>query len=358
MKSLFLVLAMGIIFIQTGLADASIPTSDLEGAKDSPYLGRYDGSKIVAYQQKSFDSFILPLAPLMKISGKFDSSNNIYFFPQKYKKLEGSHTRLVYLLPEGRTSLEVSKNYEKEITAKGGKTLFRCDGAACGGDPSRASSGGGGEMSLGMFMEPENDVKSYNEAFSNGYCALTNRITQQHYFSAELPQKDVFISVLTYRSTGGSFCKAFNNRTIAVVDVFQIKKLEQKMVVIKADKMKKDIDHNGKIALYGIFFDTDKAIIKDSSKPTMDEIAKMLKQEPKRKILVVGHTDNAASFAYNQKLSEKRAQAVVQMLIQKYGISANRLHAVGASYSCPSASNATEEGKAKNRRVVLVGEKN
>ena len=76
----------------------------------------------------------------------------------------------------------------------------------------------------------------------------------------------------------------------------------------------------------------------------------------KEKILIVGHTDTEGTFEYNQKLSDKRAKAVVQMLVEKYGISLKRLHAAGASYACPAASNNTEEGREKNRRVVLVKE--
>lgn len=353
MKTLF---GLFILFTQLLMADASIPSSDIKGSKDLSYFGRYDGSRIIAFQHSRFDRFTLPLAALKSIEGKRDEHNNIFFAPETSKLLEGEHTRLVYLLPAERTPLEVLKNYEDEIVSKEGKILFECEKKECGGDPHRTSSGGGGDMSLAMFMQSEEDVKSYNKVFSNGYCALTSRMIDQHYFTAELSSENVFISVLTYRITDSSFCKAFHNRTIAVVDAIQIKEREQKMVVIKADEMNKKIETEGKIALYGIFFDTDKAVIKAESKPTMDEIAKMLKANREQKILIVGHTDNAGTFSYNQKLSQKRAKAVVKMLVNKYEISAKRLHSTGVSYACPAASNSSEKGKAKNRRVVLVGE--
>ena len=345
-----------VFFAQILMGDASIPTADLKGAKDLPYLARYEGSKIVAFQHKRFDRFVLPLAALKAVESKRDSHNNIFFSPEKSQTLEGEHTRLVYLLPAERTPLEVLMNYEDEITAKGGKVLFECAKSECGGDATRGSTGGGGDMSLAMFLQPQEDVNAYNEDFSNGYCALVTNINDQHYMAAELPKENAFISVLTYRVAEGAFCKAFKNRTVAVVDVLQVKKREHKMVVVKADEMNKKIRTEGKIALYGIFFDTDKAVIKEKSKPTLDEIAKMLKNNPERKILVVGHTDNAGNFAYNKKLSERRANAVVKTLIKKYGISAKRLHSTGVSYACPAASNSSEEGRAKNRRVVLVGE--
>jgi len=338
------------------MGDASIPTKDIKGAKDLPFLGRYEGSKIVAYQHKKYDRFILPLGELKAVEGKRDGHNNIYFAPEKSNKLEGEHTRLVYLLPAERSPLEVLKNYEDEITPKGGKVLFECEKNECGGDAHRGSSGGGGDMSLAMFMQSEEDVTGYNEAFSNGYCALTSRINDQHYFTAELPKQNAYVSVLTYTVTDDAFCKAFAKRTIAVVDVVQIKEREQKMVVVKADEMSKKIEADGKIALYGIYFDTDKAVVKAESKPTLDEIAKMLKATPDMKILVVGHTDNQGKFSYNQKLSQRRAKAVVKKLVNDYKIASRRLKGVGVSYACPAATNATEKGRAKNRRVVLVKE--
>ena len=350
------ILGIVLVMIQAVMGDASIPTKDIKGAKDLPFLGRYEGSKIVAYQHKKYDRFILPLGELKAVEGKRDGHNNTYFAPEKSNKLEGEHTRLVYLLPAERSPLEVLKNYEDEVTSKGGKILYECEKNECGGDAHRSSSGGGGDMSLAMFMQSEEDVTSYNEAFSNGYCALTSRINDQHYFTAELPEQNVFVSVLTYSVTDDAFCKAFNNRTIAVVDVVQIKEREQKMVVIKADEMTKKIEAEGKIALYGIYFDTDKAVVKAESKPTLDEIAKMLKVNPEMKILVVGHTDDQGKFSYNQKLSQRRAKAVVKKLVNTYKISSRRLKGVGVSYACPAASNTTEKGRAKNRRVVLVKE--
>lgn len=355
-KMKILISGLLVLCAQILLADASIPSADIKGAKDVSYIGRYDGSKIVAFQHKRFDRFILPLSALKRVEEKRDSHNNNFFSPEKKKILEGENTRLVYLLPAERTPLEVLRNYEDEITAKGGKILFQCEKGECGGDAGRSCAGGGGDMSLSMFMQHEEDVLTYNKPFSNGYCALLSRINDQHYFSAELPEENAYVSVLTYMVSNHSSCKAFDGRTVAVVDVVKMKKREQKMVVIKADEMSKKIDAEGKIALYGIYFDTDKAVIKDKSVATMDEIAKMLKQNPKEKILIVGHTDTEGTFEYNQKLSDKRAKAVVQMLVEKYGISLKRLHAAGASYACPAASNSTEEGREKNRRVVLVKE--
>jgi OmpA-OmpF porin, OOP family len=134
----------------TAAGATGIPTADKPGSQDNPILKRYEGSLIIAYEYQSFGDFTLPLSPLSLAPGKMDAHNNHAFEPKQKRALEGPHTRLVYLLPANRTPLEAVRNYQQEIRGKGGKILFACNGIACGGDAARASSGGGGEMSVGV----------------------------------------------------------------------------------------------------------------------------------------------------------------------------------------------------------------
>ncbi|MBA3035190.1 MAG: OmpA family protein, partial [Desulfobacterium sp.] len=92
------------------------------------------------------------------------------------------------------------------------------------------------------------------------------------------------------------------------------------------------------------------------SDPALAEIVKMLKADANLKVYVVGHTDNVGQFANNVKLSQDRAASVVNALVGKHGIAAARLSPFGAGPTSPVASNKTDEGKAKNRRVELVGQ--
>ena len=110
----------------------------------------------------------------------------------------------------------------------------------------------------------------------------------------------------------------------------------------------------GKVSFYGIYFDTDKAILKPESAPTLNNIAEYLKQHAAVKIFVVGHTDNTGSYAKNLTLSRDRANAVVNELVTKYGVNKSQLIAEGVSSLSPVAPNTSEEGKAKNRRVEIV----
>jgi len=141
---------------------------------------------------------------------------------------------------------------------------------------------------------------------------------------------------------------------IAQVNTVRVGEMDKKMVVVKADQMENSIKSGGRVALYGILFDFNKADVKAESASTLAEIAKLLKSEPGLKLLVAGHTDNVGGFEFNRDLSARRAKAVVAELAGKYGISNERLFPFGVSFAAPLAPNDTEEGRSKNRRVELV----
>ncbi|MGQ9671464.1 MAG: OmpA family protein [Desulfosoma sp.] len=125
-------------------------------------------------------------------------------------------------------------------------------------------------------------------------------------------------------------------------------------IVADAKTMAADISTSGRVSIYGIYFDFNKADIKPESETALHEITTMLQQDPKLKVYVVGHTDNIGGYDYNMKLSQERAEAVVKELVLKYKIAPDRLKAAGVGPLVPVTSNDTEDGKAKNRRVELV----
>lgn len=131
-------------------------------------------------------------------------------------------------------------------------------------------------------------------------------------------------------------------------------KAMQQQVVASAKDLETGINATGHIVANGIFFDTDKAELKPESKPALDEIAKLLKQDGGLRIYVVGHTDNQGSLAHNMELSKARAASVVKALETQYSIPAARLASYGDGPYAPVASNDGDEGRAKNRRVELV----
>jgi OmpA-OmpF porin, OOP family len=125
-------------------------------------------------------------------------------------------------------------------------------------------------------------------------------------------------------------------------------------VAMDASQMADSLSQTGQVAIYGIYFDTAKSDLKPESDAAVAEIAKLLKSKPTLKVYIVGHTDMVGEAASNAKLSQARAQSVVAALTAKYSISATRLIAFGAGPYAPVATNRTEEGRAKNRRVELV----
>ncbi len=125
-------------------------------------------------------------------------------------------------------------------------------------------------------------------------------------------------------------------------------------IVANAKFMAEGLSSTGHVAIYGIYFDFNKADVKPESEPALKEITTLLQQDAKLKLYVVGHTDNVGGLDYNMKLSQQRAEAVVKELVSKYKVAPDRLKAGGVGPLAPVASNDTEDGKAKNRRVELV----
>ncbi|MEZ0471269.1 OmpA family protein [Luteimonas salinilitoris] len=127
---------------------------------------------------------------------------------------------------------------------------------------------------------------------------------------------------------------------------------EQTAGLIEADRLKQQLDTDGKVALQ-VHFATDKADILPESQPQIEQVLKLLQDDPDLKLSIDGHTDDTGSVEHNQRLSEARARSVVAALTDQ-GIDANRLKARGFGQGKPVADNDTEEGKADNRRVELV----
>jgi outer membrane protein OmpA-like peptidoglycan-associated protein len=127
-------------------------------------------------------------------------------------------------------------------------------------------------------------------------------------------------------------------------------------IVANADALGNNLKTTGHVAVYGIYFDTGKSDLKPESEEAIAEIAKLLKGDTDLKLYVVGHTDNVGALDANMKLSGSRAEAVLQALVRTHGIAASRLKSFGNGPYAPVATNDTDEGRAKNRRVELVSQ--
>jgi len=151
---------------------------------------------------------------------------------------------------------------------------------------------------------------------------------------------------------GNTWIQIESKGTFYYQTIVAVKDMQQE-VTADASSLSDEIKKSGHVAVYGIHFDTGKSVILPDSGQILGEIVKLLQQNPELKLRVEGHTDNQGNAAANQALSEKRAQAVVVWLTT-HGIPAASLTAKGFGQAQPVADNATEDGRAKNRRVELA----
>lgn len=292
---------------------------DIKGSSDHPMISRYEGSSITRYITKEFDEFSLITEKVIKANIR----------PSGSPKLEGHITRITYETPAGRSTLEVIRNYESELKKAGFDIMYQCKNNECGG-------------------------RSFNHTVVEYCCGFSENYSDQRYFAAKLPRPEGDIHIALYVVLNSSEGGPRRNRIYTQLDIVESRAMQEGMVKVNADAMAQSLSDTGRVALYGIYFDTNKTEVKSESKPTLVEIGKLLKNNSALKIVVVGHTDNKGSFDYNMNLSKKRAKAVADILVTDYSIDRSRLIHWGVGFLSPVASNKNEQGRAKNRRVELV----
>ena len=118
--------------------------------------------------------------------------------------------------------------------------------------------------------------------------------------------------------------------------------------------MREQLDETGKVVTHGILFDSGSHRIKGESYKTLKNIGNLLTDDPELRLSIEGHTDSDGADDYNMSLSQRRAEAVRNYLIEQYGIAGDHLEAKGWGESKPIDTNDSPEGKANNRRVELV----
>ncbi len=307
----------------------SLNAADKAGAKDHPLLKRYKESFIFEQTRQDYGEYKLALGKSLNPAVPANEGRSI----EKETVLEGTVTRTSYLAPAGRSSLEVFRNYQQELAAKGFETLFSAETQDLGW------------RFCGRYAGIFSQIFEYNEK-GNRYIAAQLKGPEGTVTVA------VFVCEYEMGLTGG--LNPSPGQVVIQVDVVEERAMDQRMVVISAEKMATSIESTGRIALYGIFFDFDRSSIKPESRPTLDQMGKLLQDVPTLKLLVVGHTDNVGGLDYNLRLSQARAAEVVKDLVANYNVDAARLSAHGVAFLSPVATNRIEEGRAKNRRVELV----
>lgn len=320
---------------------------DCEGCSDHALLVRYPGSILLGADQKAYDEAVFVAGPTSK-------SETGEVVAPKTLNLTGKRTRLFYMAPAARSALEVFANYRETLEKAGMTIVWTCSNDhECGPDfISQAQA----VMQINLTNTPEASIG----------LMLSER---PRYLLATLarPEGDVHVAVLaadiTDKQRPGVYVmqvearpmdKGMAGTTQSTPAPIESKPLNQTVAPVTAATLDATLANTGQVTLYGINFDFDKAAIKPESKPQIDEIAKVLTADPSLKLRVTGYTDSMGSAEHNQGLSQRRADAIVATLAASYAIAADRLTASGLGAASPIASNDTEEGRAKNRRVELL----
>ncbi len=316
---------------------ADKPFSDVPGGTDHALIKRYTGSTLIGAKVADWGQAVMPL-------GLPQDANKDLLAAKKM--VEGQVTRLVYLAPVGKAPLEVFRNHQQALDAAGFKTLYACDR----------------DCAYLYFAWSKADAPYQGLAWSNG--AIRQAGGDGRYnVDAPLSHDDARMLVGTI-TQGGQDLSVLLYTSAAVnpgtkqaatyITIVAPKAMPTGQVTVDASAMQSGLQTDGKVALYGLFFETGKADVKAESKPQLDQMAKLLQAQPTLKVLIVGHTDNQGAIDANLSLSQRRAQAVVDALAKGYAIDVKRLIARGVANLAPVASNAAEAGRAKNRRVELV----
>jgi len=320
----------------TSCVFAAMPGAGAAPAADHPLVGRYEGATLLDHHASDYDEVSL-------IDGPIAGSSRGAGAPG-WLALEGRSDLYYYALPAGRSTLEVLRNYEAALGQRGFEVLFTCatsNGSCYQARPNRAADTMPYDFALAFDAAPE--LPRLNGDFIRNYFR-----TNARYLLARLARAEA----ATYASV--VLAEAGDRGNFAFVRIVETKAMSTgKIVVVGARQMHDALANDGRISLYGIRFDFDRDAIRPESAPTLDEIARLLEDDPALRLSVVGHTDSQGGAAYNLALSGRRAAAVVAELARR-GIDRARLSPRGAGMGEPVASNDSEDGRAKNRRVELV----
>lgn len=339
-RSLRRALALSLL-TAASLANAATPWVDIPGGKDHPLISRFEGSWLVGYQQREFDAASWPAGPALNKSDSYKVA--------EAASQEGRITRIAYVHPRGKTPLEAWRNHEQALAAAGFQRVWACER-----DCDKIYWAWRKQFD---FMQGMTWLDSHLSTATGSRYSVSQPVAadDSRLWVGKLARPDgstVMVQFIT--------AAAVNKLTESAATWIQIvepKAMQTGQVTVDARALQSGLAADGKVALYGLFFDTGKADIKPDSKPQLDEMAKVLQGQPALKVFIVGHTDNVGAFDTNQTLSLKRAEAVVAALAAApYKIDAKRLQAKGAANIAPVASNTDEAGRARNRRVELVAQ--
>lgn len=296
--------------VEKGSVSAPVEKANAEElARDHKLFARYPGAWLRKMEKTDSEAFSIPAAPTAADKTPLN--------------LNGDLWRHFYTI-ENVSTLKIYENYKQALSKAGFTILSKCELAECG---SKDAS------DIGDKLSPNRTVYNYH---SKPYYMVAKKASDAGEIYAAF------------------YIGAYESEVGVHQVILQTKTMVNNLIKVDADSLKSQIDADGKALIYGIYFDTGKAVIKPESKPTIDAIAQLLTKNKDLLLYVVGHTDDTGAGAVNLELSRQRAAAVVAELVNVYKIPTARLQAQGVGPFAPAGNNTSDAGKQKNRRVELV----
>jgi OOP family OmpA-OmpF porin len=283
----------------TGAAAGTAAAANVDPGGDHPMITPYTGSQ---RQKREFAAY----TDYRRETGSAQGEPTIAV-------QEGKLTRIRYLNPTGRSTFELMRNYRDALVARGFQVEWACDDrSSCG-----RRIGSGNDMLLGVGKDVRYFTGVLRQAGGSAYISMgfTPRYTDLH--------------------------------------VLESAAMDSGQVVVDANALAAGLDADGKVTLQGIYFDTGRDTLRPESGAALDQVLLLLQQRPALNLRIVGHTDSTGSAQANLALSQARAERVRDALMAR-GVAPGRLEAFGMGPNAPVASNDTEDGRARNRRVELV----
>ena len=249
-RLLFTLILVLIAFVPFGL----FAQNDAAGSQDHPLITRYPGAQIDWYETQAYEKYQLPMAP---VTG--------YRHIEDWQEVAGKITRIFYVIPGDRSASEVYYNYEKALKDGGFRLLQQ--GLHKAANVSK-EVGGRGWMGTAYVRNP---------LPVNGKITLfhgTSTAGGSGYLSGELrrPSGNVYVAVSVYQHR--------EDEVVVLVDVIETEAMENDLVSVDPEAMSGSIDRDGKVVIYGLYFDFDKAVLKPESQPVLEAIAQLLRQRP------------------------------------------------------------------------------
>ncbi|SMX30714.1 OmpA family protein [Actibacterium lipolyticum] len=240
---------------------------------------------------------------------------------------------------EGITTLQMLAPLREQLIEQGFDILFECDANICGGFDFRYATD--------VLPEPAMHVDLGDYRFLS---AQRMGDTQPEYISLLVSRSSLksFIQVMRIGARLGSAEKLISASTKTPMP------LSAPTVAKRTGPLAATLEDAGHVVLDDLLFPTGSSRLGEGDFPSLSELAAYLLANPDRKIVLVGHTDSEGGLDGNIALSRKRARSVMDRLLKEFGVPSRQVKAQGVGFLSPLASNLTDDGRTKNRRVEVI----